>query len=256
MKTDHLAIVKFVALPWWPALIYESIDDSTNDGVKTNASEFTSPKKAIILLALDTTVYANDSEYKIEQFVIDSSFLSKEIIPKCYQTLHNKAMKEVHLILQSSSIQKHQGKRDDYISWDEYFMSLSFLSALRSKDPNTQVGACIVNEENKIVGIGYNGFPNGCGDDQLPWEREADNELDTKYMYVCHAETNAILNLNSGSAKNCTIYIFFIIIYIIIYDKYHDSNSSIASRKMFDLAGVKYSVYNGKRSTIELNLNI
>ena len=96
-------------------------------------------------------------------------------------------------------------KRDDYISWDEYFMGLACLSSMRSKDPNTQVGACIVNEFNQIVGIGYNGFPRGCSDDQLPWGREGENELDTKYMYVCHAEMNAILNINTANARGCRV---------------------------------------------------
>ncbi|KAG7392201.1 hypothetical protein PHYBOEH_006455 [Phytophthora boehmeriae] len=100
-------------------------------------------------------------------------------------------------------------KRTDYLSWDDYFMSVAFLSAMRSKDPSTQVGACIVNPEKKIVGIGYNGFPNGCDDDDLPWARESatNSPLDTKYPYVCHAEMNAILNKNSTDVKGCTIYV-------------------------------------------------
>ncbi|KAF0687734.1 Aste57867_20539 [Aphanomyces stellatus] len=98
-------------------------------------------------------------------------------------------------------------KRQDYLSWDDYFMSVAFLSSMRSKDPSTQVGACIVNSEKKIVGIGYNGFPNGCDDDVLPWARQAESPLDTKYPYVCHAEMNAILNKNATSVKGCTIYV-------------------------------------------------
>ncbi|RHY24298.1 hypothetical protein DYB32_008898 [Aphanomyces invadans] len=86
-------------------------------------------------------------------------------------------------------------------------MSVAFLSSMRSKDPSTQVGACIVNAEKKIVGIGYNGFPNGCDDDVLPWARQGDCPLDTKYPYVCHAEMNAILNKNATSVKGCTIYV-------------------------------------------------
>ena len=92
-------------------------------------------------------------------------------------------------------------KRDDVLQWEDYFMSVAFLSSMRSKDPSTQVGACIVNTENRIVGIGYNGFPTGCSDDDLPWDRVAENELDTKYPYVCHAEVNAILNKNSADVK-------------------------------------------------------
>ncbi|KAL7981889.1 hypothetical protein Chor_000946, partial [Crotalus horridus] len=98
-------------------------------------------------------------------------------------------------------------KRDDYLEWPEYFMAVAFLSAQRSKDPNSQVGACIVNSENKIVGIGYNGMPNGCSDDLLPWTRTADNKLNTKYPYVCHAELNAIMNKNSADVKGCSIYV-------------------------------------------------
>uniref|UniRef100_A0A8C8SEI0 Deoxycytidylate deaminase n=1 Tax=Pelusios castaneus TaxID=367368 RepID=A0A8C8SEI0_9SAUR len=98
-------------------------------------------------------------------------------------------------------------KREDYLEWPEYFMAVAFLSAQRSKDPNSQVGACIVNSENKIVGIGYNGMPNGCSDDLLPWTRTAQNKLDTKYPYVCHAELNAIMNKNSADVKGCSMYV-------------------------------------------------
>uniref|UniRef100_A0A3B3TSI0 dCMP deaminase n=1 Tax=Poecilia latipinna TaxID=48699 RepID=A0A3B3TSI0_9TELE len=98
-------------------------------------------------------------------------------------------------------------KRDDYLEWPEYFMAVAFLSAQRSKDPSSQVGACIVNQENKIVGIGYNGMPNGCDDDLLPWSRSADDRLNTKYPYVCHAELNAIMNKNSADVKGCTMYV-------------------------------------------------
>uniref|UniRef100_A0A3P9AD18 dCMP deaminase n=1 Tax=Esox lucius TaxID=8010 RepID=A0A3P9AD18_ESOLU len=98
-------------------------------------------------------------------------------------------------------------KREDYLEWPEYFMAVAFLSAQRSKDPSSQVGACIVNPENKIVGIGYNGMPNGCDDDLLPWSRYADDRLDTKYPYVCHAELNAIMNKNSADVKGCSMYV-------------------------------------------------
>lgn len=72
-------------------------------------------------------------------------------------------------------------KRKDYISWDEYFMGVAKLSALRSKDPNTQVGACIVSNDNKILSMGYNGLPRGCSDDEFPWCRDGD-PLDNKYL--------------------------------------------------------------------------
>ncbi|MDD4841443.1 MAG: dCMP deaminase family protein, partial [Sphaerochaetaceae bacterium] len=97
-------------------------------------------------------------------------------------------------------------KRKDYISWDEYFMGVALLSSQRSKDPGTQVGACIVNQDKKIVGVGYNGFPRGVDDDEFPWDREG-AFLDTKYRYVCHAELNAILNSISRDLKGCTIYV-------------------------------------------------
>jgi len=92
------------------------------------------------------------------------------------------------------------------VKWDDYFMAIAFLSSMRSKDPNTQVGSCIVNQDKRIVGIGYNGFPMGCSDDELPWAREAEDPLQTKYPFVCHAEMNAILNKNSADVKGCTIY--------------------------------------------------
>ena len=99
------------------------------------------------------------------------------------------------------------GKRTNgVLSWDDYFMSIAFLSAMRSKDPSTQVGACIVDAQKRVVSIGYNGFPRGCPDDALPWGKEAENELDRKYLYVCHAEANAILNARTSS-HDCIIYI-------------------------------------------------
>ena len=94
--------------------------------------------------------------------------------------------------------QTTEKRTDGVLSWDDYFMSVAFLSAQRSKDPSTQVGACIVNKDKRIVGIGYNGFPRGCHDDQLPWAREHEDPLQTKYPFVCHAEMNAILNKNSA----------------------------------------------------------
>jgi len=95
--------------------------------------------------------------------------------------------------------------RENYIDWDSYFMGIALLSSMRSKDPNTQVGACIVNEDKRIVGVGYNGLPKGCEDTDFPWEREGEF-LDTKYPYVCHAELNAILN-SIKSLKDCIIYV-------------------------------------------------
>lgn len=155
-------------------------------------------------------------------------------------------------------------KREDYISWDEYFMGVALLSAKRSKDPSTQVGACIVDKNKRIIGIGYNGFPNGCSDDNLPWSREG-RFLDVKYPYVVHAELNAILNANAP-LQDCTIYVDLFpcnecakaiiqsgikqIYYIC--DKYADTDGVKASKKMFDLAGVKYQQLDFGNKTIEL----
>ena len=141
-------------------------------------------------------------------------------------------------------------KRNDYISWDEYFMGVAILSSKRSKDPSTQVGACIVNPDKKIVGIGYNGFPHGIDDDVFPWGKEG-SYVDTKYPYVVHAEPNAILN-STQNLRDCTIYVSLfpchecskaIIqsgIKEIVYadDKYFGTPSSIASRRMLESSGV------------------
>lgn len=144
----------------------------------------------------------------------------------------------------------------DYINWDEYFMGIALLSAQRSKDPNTKVGACIVNSDNKIVGIGYNGMPIGCSDSEMPWERSAESELDTKYMYVCHAELNAILN-STKNLSGCTLYATLFpcnecakaiiqsgIKRVVYYDnKYFGTNSVTASVRMFGKAGVSFEPY-------------
>lgn len=143
-------------------------------------------------------------------------------------------------------------KRDDYISWDDYFMGVALLSSKRSKDPNTQVGACIVNEDKKIVGVGYNGFPTGLDDDDFPWNREGANNLETKYPFVCHAELNAILN-STRDLKGCTIYVALFpcnecakaiiqsgineIVYL--SDKYQHTEGVIASKMMLNQAKVK-----------------
>lgn len=162
-------------------------------------------------------------------------------------------------------------KRSDYISWDEYFMSIAVLTAKRSKDPNTQVGACIVSKDNRILACGYNGAPNGFDDDKFPWKREGD-VLDTKYMFVCHAELNAILNYR-GSRKefeNAKIYVDLfpcnecakaIIqsgIKEVIYksDKYSGTEGSIASKRLFDNCGVKYTKFEiSNNDKICINLN-
>ncbi|KAF7213198.1 deoxycytidylate deaminase isoform X2 [Nothobranchius furzeri] len=160
-------------------------------------------------------------------------------------------------------------KREDYLEWPDYFMAVAFLSAQRSKDPSSQVGACIVNQENKIVGIGYNGMPNGCDDDQLPWSRSADDRLDTKYPYVCHAELNAIMNKNSADVKGCTMYVALfpcnecakLIIQaglkevIYICDKYHHTPEMTASRRLLHMAGVQFRQFQPKRTEIIIDFN-
>ena len=159
-------------------------------------------------------------------------------------------------------------KRKEYLSWDEYFMSIALLSAERSKDPNTQVGACIVNGKNKIVGIGYNGFPTGCSDDEFPWAREG-AFLHTKYAYVCHAEVNAILNSNSD-LEGCRMYVALfpcnecakIMIQsgikelIYLSDKYSETDAVKASKIMFDKAGIKVSLLKVDRKTVTVNFDI
>lgn len=159
-------------------------------------------------------------------------------------------------------------KRVDYLSWDQYFMGIAMLSAERSKDPSTQVGACIVDETNRILSMGYNGMPSGCDDDEMPWDREGD-PLYSKYFYVCHAELNAILNYRGSKSLNgstCYVTLFpcnecakAIIqcgIKEVVYgsDKYQGSNSTKAAKKMFDYAGVKYRKYEEKHRKIELGL--
>jgi len=158
------------------------------------------------------------------------------------------------------------GKREDYIDWDTYFMGIALLSAKRSKDPNTQVGACIVNPEKKIMGIGYNGFPIGCSDDELPWTREAENINDTKYPYVVHAEANAILN-STRELKDSKIYIALfpcnecakliiqsgITEVIYLDDKYKDDDAHKASKKMLEMSNIKMRKLENIKSKIELN---
>jgi len=158
-------------------------------------------------------------------------------------------------------------KSEDYLNWDEFFMGVALLAAQRSKDPSTQVGACIVNEDNNIISTGYNGAPRGYSDDTcMCWDREGEF-LNTKYAYVCHAELNAILN-SPSIVKNCKIYVALFpcnecakaiiqsgikeIIYV--SDKYKDTDSVIASKKMLDACGVKYRQLISNNKEIKLNI--
>ena len=159
-------------------------------------------------------------------------------------------------------------KRKDYISWDEYFMGVAVLASMRSKDPNTQVGACIVDNENRILSTGYNGFPYGCSDDKFPWEREG-SFGDTKYPYVVHAELNAILNARGKNLTNSKIYVDLFpcnecakaiiqagikeVIYL--SDKYATTDATLASKKMLNSAGVKLTQMKTDNKTLTINFN-
>lgn len=158
-------------------------------------------------------------------------------------------------------------KRDDYLEWSDYFMATAFLAAKRSKDPCSQVGACIVNKENRIVGVGYNGMPFGCSDDEYPWNKTSSSQLENKYLYVCHAEMNAILNKNCSDVKNCTMYVALFpcnecakliiqsSIEEVIYmsDKHSSKEETIAAKRMFTSAGVKYRQYIPTRKQIVID---
>ena len=157
-------------------------------------------------------------------------------------------------------------KRNDYITWDEYFMGVALLAGKRSKDPNTQVGACIVDENNIILSTGYNGFPYGCSDDTFPWEREGD---DTKYKYVVHAELNAILNANGKLLKGAKLYVDLFpcnecakaiiqsgikeVVYL--YDKYATTAETLASKRMLESSGVKTRQFKSDKSEIVLGFD-
>ncbi len=159
-------------------------------------------------------------------------------------------------------------KRQDYLSWDQYFMGIAELSSMRSKDPNTSVGACIVGTDNKILSVGYNGMPHGCSDDEYPWDRDSENPLDTKYLYVCHAELNALLNYTGTNLKGARVYTTLFPcnectkaliqsgIHEVIYreDKYSDTPSVIAAKKMMKTAGITYRKYvsSGRQTVLEL----
>lgn len=163
-------------------------------------------------------------------------------------------------------------KRKDYLSWDEYFIGVAKLSSMRSKDPNTQVGCCIVSQDNRILSVGYNGAPRGFDDDKFPWGRVGER-LNTKYMYVCHGELNAILNYrgNNKDFENGKIYVHYFpcnecakaiiqcgikeVIYSHSYDYDDHSDEMTASMRMFDECGVKYRKFEGgKHKKIELEL--
>lgn len=160
-------------------------------------------------------------------------------------------------------------KREGYLCWDDYFMSVALLSGKRSKDPNTQVGACIVNKNNVIESIGYNGLPKGCSDDEFPWEKEGEM-LNTKYPFVVHAELNAILNAKGKDLSGCKIYVALfpcnecakaiiqsgISEVVYLSDKYSNTDSVKASKMMFKCAGVELRQLVPSYKEINLSLNI
>ena len=159
-------------------------------------------------------------------------------------------------------------KRQDYISWDEYFMGVALLASQRSKDPSTQVGACIIDGDKRILSTGYNGFPKGCSDDEFPWNRD-ESEGETKYQYVVHAELNAILNASGKKLADAVLYVGLFpcnecaksiiqsgikeVVYL--SDKYHNTPSVIASRKMLEAAGVSVRQIKPTKASIVLNFN-
>ena len=159
-------------------------------------------------------------------------------------------------------------KRKDYLSWDEYFMGVALLAALRSKDPGTQVGACIIDQSKRILSTGYNGFPYGCDDEVFPWSREGEL-TDTKYPYVVHAELNAILNAQGKNLSGATIYVDLFpcnecakaiiqcgikeVVYL--SDKYGEQELYKASRRMLTSAGVKLRAFDGHKKIISLDFS-
>ena len=160
-------------------------------------------------------------------------------------------------------------KRKDYISWDEYFMGVALLASQRSKDPSTQVGACIVDKQNCILSTGYNGFPQGCSDDEFPWNRD-ESAGETKYQYVVHAELNAILNSRGKNLAGSKLYVGLFpcnecakaiiqsgvkeVIYL--SDKYKNTEGTIASRRMLTAAGVKLSQIKPTKAQLVLNFTV
>lgn len=156
-------------------------------------------------------------------------------------------------------------KRQNFLNWEDYFMSIALVSAQRSKDPVTQVGACIINEDKRIVGVGYNGFPSGCSDDEFPWGKDPEH---SKHLYVIHAEENAVLNRFSADLKNCTIFVTLfpcnrcaqIIIQSgikhIIYmcDKKSDTIEVKASKRMLEAVGIQYKKYKPSCKGLRIDL--
>lgn len=166
-------------------------------------------------------------------------------------------------------MEKQNPKREDYLKWKDYFMSVALVSGQRSKDRKTQVGACIANENNRIVGVGYNGFPDGCSDDEFPWDKDTKDQMKSKHLYVVHAESNAIINRFSADLNNCTMYVTRIpcnecakliiqtgikkVVYMSDYGKL-DENEVKASIRMFLASGVACTEYHPEFKGLNLDL--
>ncbi len=158
-------------------------------------------------------------------------------------------------------------KRKDYISWDDYFMGVALLASERSKDPNTRVGACIVDSQNRILSTGYNGFPQGCSDDEFPWNRD-ESIGETKYQFVVHAELNAVLNARGRNLSGSKLYVSLFPCHecakaiiqsgvtevIYLSDKYNGTESDNASKRMLTAAGIKFTKIKPTKTQIVLNL--
>ena len=189
------------------------------------------------------------------------------------ENLNDSSSSSLNQVASQSSPKKFNQQRTDYLEWEDYFMSVALLSSQRSKDPNKQVGACIVNKENKIVSIGYNGMPMGCNDSEMPWcKSDPENRLNSKYLYVCHAEMNAILNKNSSDVKNCRIYVTLfpcnecaklIIqsgIKTVIFKTRTAGKKYLvpfeATQKLFEMAKVEFRQYHPQRSEVVLDLGM
>ncbi len=228
------------------------IDFNTFISQENSEMQNEDPNKQNILRCIEMANYKFENNGSIEEL--------KEKVGKVLEEINSK-----NKIYRNEFNQDFLG-REDYISWDEYFMGVAILSAQRSKDPSTQVGACIVDKDKKIVGTGYNGSPRGIEDKDFPWSREGDF-MDTKYAYVCHAELNAILNSTKESLNGCTMYVGLspcnecakaiiqsgIKKVVYISDKYSDVPAFMAGKKLLEMAGIEIVKLDSKVDAIKLN---
>lgn len=227
--------------------------------------------KRVKIISLTKSVYFMVDKNKLDNYkCIDNNnellkyeLTEDDIKQKNYYlgNLSNAEKKEYELEINRHRI--YDNKDENYIDWDSYFMGIADLSSFRSKDPNSKVGACIVSEDNRILSIGYNGCPNGFDDKYMPWNREAECEVNRKYFYVVHAEANAILNYkgNKEDLKNATVYVNLfpcnecakMIVQLgiknIVYssDKYNGTDGNQVAKILFDRCGVKYRKFDDKK---------